>query len=154
MRRRILAIPNMATSEDKPIRPHSDKVGMLEGEGTGGGEPMTTVELSALAPAPNVQTYVPLVNPMPARVWAFQVAVHRVPPQLMGMLPNNLGGFGDVEKAAKVFARNEIAPLQATMAHAINTWTGVPACAFRPCVLEDAPKAVKWQTISVTVESL
>ena len=83
-----------------------------------------------------------------------QLAAHRVPPQLMGMLPNNLGGFGDVEKAAKVFARNEIAPLQATMAHAINTWTGVPACAFRPCVLEDAPKAVKWQTISVTVESL
>lgn len=70
------------------------------------------------------------------------LAVHRVPPQLMGMLPNNVGGFGDVEKAAKVFARNEIAPLQSTMADAINTWAGVPACAFKPYVLEDAPKAV------------
>ncbi len=70
------------------------------------------------------------------------LAVHRVPPQLMGMLPNNVGGFGDVEKAAKVFARNEIAPLQSTMADAINTWAGVPVCAFKPYVLEDAPKAV------------
>ena len=67
------------------------------------------------------------------------LAAHRVPPQLMGMLPNNVGGFGDVEKAAKVFARNEIAPLQATMAHAINTWAGTTVCRFKPYVLEDAP---------------
>lgn len=66
------------------------------------------------------------------------LAAHRVPPQLMGMLPNNVGGFGDVEKAAKVFARNEIAPLQATMAHAINTWAGRAVCAFKPYLL-DAP---------------
>ena len=65
------------------------------------------------------------------------LAAHRVPPQLMGMLPNNVGGFGDVEKAAKVFARNEIAPLQATMAHAINTWAGRVVCTFRPYTLED-----------------
>ncbi|MDA8444748.1 phage portal protein [Paracidovorax valerianellae] len=69
------------------------------------------------------------------------LAAHRVPPQLMGMLPNNVGGFGDVEKAAMVFARNEIAPLQATMAHAVNTWAGVPACGFRPYLLTDAPNA-------------
>ena len=67
------------------------------------------------------------------------LAAHRVPPQLMGMLPNNVGGFGDVEKAAKVFARNEIAPLQASMADAINTWAGRPVCAFRPYVLKDVP---------------
>lgn len=67
------------------------------------------------------------------------LAAHRVPPQLMGMLPNNVGGFGDVEKAAKVFARNEIGPLQATMAHAINTWAARPACAFKAYALEDAP---------------
>lgn len=67
------------------------------------------------------------------------LAAHRVPPQLMGMLPNNVGGFGDVEKAATVFARNEIAPLQATMAHAINSWAGVTACTFKPYKLEDAP---------------
>ncbi|RYF02142.1 MAG: phage portal protein [Comamonadaceae bacterium] len=67
------------------------------------------------------------------------LAAHRVPPQLMGMLPNNVGGFGDVEKAAKVFARNEIAPLQSTMAHAINTWAGVTACTFKPYLLDEAP---------------
>ncbi|KQR50164.1 phage portal protein [Acidovorax sp. Leaf160] len=69
------------------------------------------------------------------------LAAHRVPPQLMGMLPNNVGGFGDVEKAAMVFARNEISPLQATMAHAINAWAGVTACNFRPYLLTDAPQA-------------
>lgn len=63
------------------------------------------------------------------------LAAHRVPPQLMGMLPNNVGGFGDVEKAAMVFARNEIAPLQARMAHAINTWAGLAVCNFIPYTL-------------------
>ena len=67
------------------------------------------------------------------------LAAHRVPPQLMGMLPNNVGGFGDVEKAAMVFARNEIAPLQARMAHAINTWAGRTVCRFKPYLLTDAP---------------
>ncbi|HCP4263409.1 TPA: hypothetical protein ODO01_004614, partial [Escherichia coli] len=37
---------------------------------------------------------------------------HRVPPQMMGIMPNNVGGFGDVEKASKVFVRNELLPLQ------------------------------------------
>lgn len=69
------------------------------------------------------------------------LAAHRVPPQLMGMLPNNTGGFGDVEKAAMVFARNEIAPLQATMAHAINSQAGRTVCTFKPYQLTDAPAA-------------
>lgn len=41
-----------------------------------------------------------------------QLAGHRVPPQLMGIIPDNTGGFGDVEKAAKVFVVNELEPLQ------------------------------------------
>lgn len=40
------------------------------------------------------------------------LAAHRVPPQLMGIIPTNTGGFGDVEKAARVFVRNELTPLQ------------------------------------------
>lgn len=40
------------------------------------------------------------------------MAAHRVPPQMMGIMPNNVGGFGDVEKASKVFVRNELLPLQ------------------------------------------
>ncbi|MBY0463440.1 MAG: phage portal protein [Burkholderiales bacterium] len=67
------------------------------------------------------------------------LAAHRVPPQLMGMLPNNVGGFGDVEKAAMVFARNEIAPLQATIAHTLNTWAACTVCSFKPYVLQDTP---------------
>ena len=65
------------------------------------------------------------------------LAAHRVPPQLMGMMPNNTGGFGDVEKAAKVFARNELVPLQVRMKHAINNWAGVPACDFEVYTLGD-----------------
>ena len=71
------------------------------------------------------------------------LAAHRVPPQLMGMLPNNVGGFGDVEKAAMVFARNEIAPLQARLAHAINTWAGRTVCTFKPYLLQEAPAAAQ-----------
>jgi PBSX family phage portal protein len=43
------------------------------------------------------------------------LAAHRVPPQLLGMIPTNAGGFGDVEKAKQVFMENEVAPIQAKM---------------------------------------
>ena len=40
------------------------------------------------------------------------LAAHRVPPQLLGIMPNSTGGFGAVEPAARVFAQNELVPLQ------------------------------------------
>jgi capsid portal protein len=40
------------------------------------------------------------------------LAAHRIPPQLLGIVPSNTGGFGAVLPAAQVFARNEIRPLQ------------------------------------------
>lgn len=40
------------------------------------------------------------------------MAAHRVPPQMMGIMPSNVGGFGDVEKAARVFVKNELIPIQ------------------------------------------
>lgn len=43
------------------------------------------------------------------------LAAHRVPPQLLGMIPTNAGGFGDVGKARDVFFENEIEPLIARM---------------------------------------
>jgi len=43
------------------------------------------------------------------------LSAHRVPPQMMGIIPDNAGGFGDVEKAAQVFVRNELTPLQERM---------------------------------------
>lgn len=49
------------------------------------------------------------------------LAAHRVPPQLMGIIPTNTGGFGDVEKAAKVFVRNELLPLQKRICE-FNEW--------------------------------
>ncbi len=51
------------------------------------------------------------------------MAAHRVPPQMMGIMPSNVGGFGDVEKAANVFVRNELIPLQKRMVE-INNWLG------------------------------
>lgn len=49
------------------------------------------------------------------------MAAHRVPPQMMGIMPNNVGGFGDVEKACKVFVRNELTVLQKKILE-LNTW--------------------------------
>lgn len=49
------------------------------------------------------------------------MAAHRVPPQMMGIMPNNVGGFGDIEKASTVFVRNELLPLQ-KMFLEINNW--------------------------------
>ncbi len=49
------------------------------------------------------------------------MAAHRVPPQMMGILPNNVGGFGDVEKASRVFVRNELIPLQKRFEE-LNLW--------------------------------
>lgn len=59
------------------------------------------------------------------------LAAHRVPPQLMGVVPANAGGFGDVGKAAQVFFLNEIMPLQAVFLQ-INDWLGVEAVKFGP----------------------
>ncbi|KEH10024.1 hypothetical protein GY15_30880 [Delftia sp. 670] len=64
-----------------------------------------------------------------------QLAAHRVPPQLMGVVPANAGGFGDVVNAARVFARNEILPLQTRFAQAINEWMGDVVCSFDPYLL-------------------
>ena len=57
------------------------------------------------------------------------LAAHRVPPQLMGIVPNNTGGFGDVEKATRVFFINEIIPLQERLKE-INSWVGEEVITF------------------------
>ncbi len=58
------------------------------------------------------------------------LAAHRVPPQLLGVVPANAGGFGDVEKADAVFYRNEIQPLQQRFL-ALNDWLGMEVVRFR-----------------------
>ncbi|WP_318389644.1 phage portal protein [Enterobacter sp.] len=59
------------------------------------------------------------------------LAAHRVPPQLMGIIPTNTGGFGDVEKAARVFVRNELLPLQKRMEE-LNDWMGEGVINWEP----------------------
>lgn len=63
------------------------------------------------------------------------LAAHRVPPQMMGIIPQNTGGFGDVGKASKVFVRNELIPLQRQMLE-LNTWVGEEVIRFDPYKLD------------------
>lgn len=63
-----------------------------------------------------------------------QLAAHRVPPQILGVMPNTTGGFGDVEKAAKVFNMNEIEPLMERFKE-INDWLGEEVITFDPYAL-------------------
>ncbi|HCM9438466.1 TPA: phage portal protein [Enterobacter hormaechei subsp. xiangfangensis] len=57
------------------------------------------------------------------------MSAHRVPPQMMGIMPNNSGGFGDVVKASKVFVRNELCALQERIKE-INQWAGIDIVEF------------------------
>jgi PBSX family phage portal protein len=57
------------------------------------------------------------------------LAAHRVPPQLLGLVPTGTTGFGSVIQAAQVFAINELLPLQARFQQ-INEWMGQPVVTF------------------------
>ena len=57
------------------------------------------------------------------------LAAHRVPPQLLGVVPANAGGFGDVGRAADVFHRQEIIRLQMKLL-GVNDWVGAEAVKF------------------------
>lgn len=63
------------------------------------------------------------------------LAAHRIPPQLMGIVPGNTGGFGAVLTAAQVFARNVLEPLQLRLA-ALNDWMGEEVVTFTPYVIQ------------------
>lgn len=66
------------------------------------------------------------------------LAAHRVPPQLMGIVPNVTGGFGNISDAAKIFNTNEIKPLQAKLKD-INEWLGEEVVSFNNYDLDVAP---------------
>lgn len=57
------------------------------------------------------------------------LSAHRVPPQMMGIIPDNSGGFGDAVKASQVFLRNELTPLQERMKE-INNWLNMEVIKF------------------------
>ncbi len=68
------------------------------------------------------------------------LAAHRVPPQLLGIVPSNSGGFGTPDTAARVFGRNEIRPLQARFAE-LNDWLGEEVVTFDDYEIPPAPVA-------------
>jgi len=55
----------------------------------------------------------------------------RIPPQLMGIVPQNAGGFGSIRDAAVVWAANELQPLQARLLR-LNEWIGEEVIRFKP----------------------
>ena len=57
------------------------------------------------------------------------LCAHRVPPQMMGIIPENSGGFGDSVKASQVFVRNELTPLQERFME-LNAWFGAEVIKF------------------------
>lgn len=72
------------------------------------------------------------------------LAAHRVPPQLLGIVPTNNGGFGDMTKAAQVFGRNEIKPLQDRFRE-LNDWLGQEVIRFEPSGLNNkTPTSSCW----------
>lgn len=60
-----------------------------------------------------------------------QLAAHRVPPQLLGIVPTNSAGFGSIGEARDIFRELEVLPIQATLLQ-VNDWLGEPVIAFRP----------------------
>lgn len=49
------------------------------------------------------------------------LAALRIPPQLMGIVPQNAGGFGSIRDAAAIWAMNELEPIQAKLLQ-LNEW--------------------------------
>ncbi|WP_374406268.1 hypothetical protein [Pelagerythrobacter sp.] len=58
------------------------------------------------------------------------LAAHRVPPQLIGIIPLNNAGFGKVDEARDVFYETEIVPIVRRMLR-MNDWFGVRLLSFR-----------------------
>lgn len=61
----------------------------------------------------------------------------RIPPQLMGVVPQNAGGFGSIRDAALVYAANELEPIQARLLQ-VNEWLGEEVIRFKPYELPGA----------------
>ncbi|MHA8199228.1 phage portal protein, partial [Klebsiella pneumoniae] len=67
------------------------------------------------------------------------LAAHRIPPQLMGAMPEGNGSFGDIEKAARVYAINELTPVMEAL-KVVNEWIGEEVIRFNPYALLTAEK--------------
>lgn len=47
----------------------------------------------------------------------------RIPPQLLGIVPQNAGGFGSIREAASIWAHNELTAIQRRLTR-VNEWVG------------------------------
>lgn len=61
------------------------------------------------------------------------LAAHRTPPQLIGVIPTNDGGFGNVNESRDAFYETEIVPMMRRMLR-VNDWAGLKVLAFRDYV--------------------
>ncbi len=52
----------------------------------------------------------------------------------MGALPEGNGSFGDIEKAARVYAINELTPVMEAL-KVVNEWIGEEVIRFNPYAL-------------------
>lgn len=59
------------------------------------------------------------------------LASQRTPPQLLGIIPSNAGGFGSIKEARESYWYSEIVPEQNQIAHAINEWAGDEIVGFK-----------------------
>lgn len=57
------------------------------------------------------------------------LAAHRVPPQLIGLVPENASGFGSAKEAMGVFYELEVVPLMQKVS-SVNEWAGEQVIAF------------------------
>lgn len=64
------------------------------------------------------------------------LGAHRTPPQLIGVIPQNNGGFGSVREARDSFYELEIMPIARRMLR-VNDWAGVPALSFADYLCAD-----------------
>ena len=64
------------------------------------------------------------------------IAAHRVIPQFLGVQAESSGGYGDIEKAALVIAKNEIYPIFRQL-ETLNDWAGEEIIRFDHYKLEE-----------------
>lgn len=62
------------------------------------------------------------------------MAAHRVPPQMMDIMPNNARGFDDIEMMVNVFMQYELIPLP-KISHDLNDWIGMDIIKSESCVI-------------------
>lgn len=64
------------------------------------------------------------------------LGAHRTPPQLIGVIPQNNGGFGSVRESRDCYFEMEILPMARRMLR-VNAWAGVPVLSFADYVCAD-----------------